>query len=237
MARQLALFLILVAMYQPSGLSLSPDPHHVRIVPGSVKSGTFKVKKGADGVTVESREFEVQVELSKGTVKRYVSVLYDPTSRLLWWNTDSTDAIAARGRLGASVLLPRDSAICLTESKFVLFWNGWSSGGRILIRESNDRFPGLDEGVAFVLSSLEAKRGDIESGRFLHEYREVQFPNLDDDFLFARNVANPVGPTLGGVKRIGNEWHITENSPNGGSALIVLDDEYKVLKTTILSSK
>ena len=85
--------------------------------------------------------------------------------------------------------------------------------------------------------ALEAKRPEIEAGKFLHEYREVRFSDLDRDFLFARNVSNRVGPTLREVKRVGNEWHVVEDSPNGGSALIVLDDEYKVLKTTILPSK
>ncbi len=185
-----------------------------------------------------SRELEVQIELSnQQTVTRYVSVLYDPATRLLWWNTDSTDATAARRKLGAPVLLPHDSALSLTDSKFVLFWNGWTSGGRILIRESAERYASLDKGLAHLLLVLEAKRGDIEAGKLLHEYKEVQFPDLDRDFLFARNVANRVGPTLRDVNRVGNEWHIVEDGPNGGSAVIVLNDKYEVLSVKVEPAK
>ncbi|HWY21204.1 MAG TPA: hypothetical protein VNX26_08290 [Candidatus Acidoferrum sp.] len=136
-----------------------------------------------------------------------------------------------------SALLPHDSVICLTDSKFVLFWNGWVSTGHILIRESAERYSSLDKGLARVLLALEGWRGDIEAGKFLHEYKEVQFQGLDRDFLFARNVANRVGPRLSDVKRVGNEWHIVEDGPNGGSALIVLDDKYDFIRTTLLPFK
>ena len=130
-----------------------------------------------------------------------------------------------------------NSIICLTTSKFVLFWNGWTSGGRILIRESAERYPSFEKGLQHVLLAIAGKRDDIEAGKFIHAYKEVQFSELNRDFLFARNVANRVGPTLREVRRVANEWHIVEDGPNGGSAVIVLNDQYQVLKTTILPSK
>jgi hypothetical protein len=65
----------------------------------------------------------------------------------------------------------------------------------------------------------------------------VQFPSLDRDFLFRKNIANPVGPTLNSVNRVGNEWHIVEDGPNGGSAVIALNDKYEVLSVKVESAK
>jgi len=181
-----------------------------------VNSATVKVKKGVDEVPVMSRELEVKIKLSNGqTATRYLSMLYDPVNGLFWWNTDSPEATAARRKLGMPVFLPRDSIICLTDSRFVLFWNGWVSTGHILIRESDERYPSLNEGLTHVLVALEGRRGDVEAGKFLHEYKEVQFQGLDRDFLFAKNVANLIGPTLKEVRRVGNAWQITEAGPNG----------------------
>jgi hypothetical protein len=64
MLRQLALFFNLTTIFLGTASALPPQPLHVKVVPGSVKSGTFEVGKGAGKVPVEARELEVQIELS-----------------------------------------------------------------------------------------------------------------------------------------------------------------------------
>jgi len=36
---------------------------------------------------------------------------------------------------------------------------------------------------------------------------------------------------------VGNEWHIVEDGPNGGSAVIVLNDKYEVLSVKVEPAK
>ena len=205
-----------------------PPEASVRVVPGSAKSGNFEVTKGTDKVRVESREIEVEIRLTKETVTWYVSMLYDAKTKLLWWNSDSIAAASARRNLGVPALLPRGSRVCLTDSKFVLFWNGWVAGDSVFIRESSEQFSSFDEGQAHVLEVIKARRGEIEAGQFVHQYKEVKFPGLSKDFLYKKYVANAIGPELRDVTQIGDEWRIVEDGPNGGSATIVLNDKYEV---------
>jgi hypothetical protein len=239
MVRQSAFFEnLLLPLFLAGSQLLHSLTAPVRIVPESVRSGKFEVRKGAHKIHPESREAEVEIKLSKEkTVTWYVSMLYDPQTRLFWWNSDSLAAASARRNLGIPALLPRDGVICLTDSKFVMFWNGWVGGGSIFIRESSEQYSSMDEGQSHVLQVLEARRPDIEAGKLLYHYKEVKFPGLNKDFLYKKYVANAIGPTLKDVAQVGDEWHVVEDGPNGGSALIVLSNKYEVLKTTILPSK
>jgi len=194
----------------------------------------FEVRKGRDKVRVQSREIQVEIHLPKEqTVTWYVSMLYDAKTKLFWWNSDSVAVASARRNLGISALLPRDSKVCLTDSKFVLFWNGWIAGDSIFIRESSEHYSSFDEGQAHVLEVLETRRGEIEAGKFLHQYKEVKFSGLSKDFLYKKDVANAIGPELRDVTQIGDEWHIVEDGPNGGSATIALNDKYEVQSVKI----
>jgi hypothetical protein len=236
MVRQSAFFenLLLPLLLTCSQLLLSLTAP-VRIVPESFRSRKVEVRKGVHKIHLESREAEVEIKLSnEKTVTWYVSMLYDPQTRLFWWNSDSLSAASARRNLGIPALLPRDSVICLTDSKFVMFWNGWVGGASIFIRESSEKYSSMDEGQSHVLQVLEARRPDIEGGNLIHQYKEVKFPGLNRDFLYKKYVANAIGPTLKDVTEVGGEWHVVEDGPNGGSALIVLNNKYDVLKTTIL---
>jgi hypothetical protein len=234
--RQLAFFINLGSVFLVSGASLFSQTTHVSVVPDSVKSGTFEASKGSGKVPLESRALQARIELpSHNTAILDVLMLYDPGTKLFWWQADPVPAV--RHDLDFSKLLPPNSVICITDSKFVTFWNGWISADQILVRESAEHYSSLDEGQAHVLAALENSRGDIDSGKFIHEYKKVKFGRPDRDFLFAKNVENLVGPTLRDVRRVGNEWQIIEDGPNGGSALIVLSDQYEVVKTTILPSK
>jgi len=129
---------------------------NVQVVPGSLKSGVFEVKKGAGKVPVESREFQVNIALPNNKNEMlYVSLLYDPHTKLFWWYTDSVAAASARQKLGAPMLIPYDSALCLTDSKFVLFWNGPFSGDNIFILDSSEHYSSFDEGQAHFLRMLQ----------------------------------------------------------------------------------
>jgi len=105
-----------------------------------------------------------------------------------------------------------------------------------VILESSDRFSSIDEGQEKALRTIEDRRADVEGGKFLQEYKRIDL-TLSSDFRFKKNVANLVGPTLEAVSRVGSEWHIVENGPNGGSAVIVLDDKYDVLRVKVEFAK
>jgi len=213
--------------------SLFPQATTVQIASGSIKSGRFEVKKGREKVPVESRELQARIELpNQKTETLYVSMLYDPHTKLFWWNTDAVAAANARKGGGISTLLPRDSVMCLTDSKFVLFWNGEFSGGYVFVLESAEHYLTLDEGQTHVLRVLH------DQPEFIWKDQRINFPGLPRDFLFSKaDSAIRIGPKLKDVTRVGNEWHISEEGPNGGSALIVLSDKYEVIRTTLQPSK
>ena len=128
-------------------------------------------------------------------------------------------------------MLPHNSLIFLTRSKFVMFWNGWGSAARILIRESSEHYSSLDEGQTNVFHVLGDKREDLQAGRFLHEYKEVAFLGLGRDFIDSKYETINRGLKLKDVSRAGARWQIIEEGPNGGSATIALDEKYQVIKT------
>jgi len=233
MIRRLTFFGVLIIFLFVSASFLAAQATHIEVVPESVESGTFGVRKGSGMATVESREFQVKIELpSQKSETLHASMLYDPRTKAFWWQTDAVAAAAARRKLSMPALLPHDSVICLTDSKFVLFWNGPRSGGYVFVLESDEHYSSMDEGQAHVLRSLQ------DRPEFFYDYKRIQLRGLDKDFLFSKgDTAIKTGPKLRDVKRVGGEWQITEDGPNGGSALIVLSDQYEVVKTTILPSK
>jgi len=232
-------FLISVWVLAHAGAAfLHAETAHVHAVPGSVRSEKLSIRGESGQAQVESRALETQVELpSLKTAILDVVVLYDPHSKLFWWNANTVPTV--RQIKGVSEMLPRDSVIFLTKASFVFFWNGWASGGHIFIRESKEQFSSLDEGQAHVFQVLEDRRGDIDEGKFLHSYKEVVFQGLERDFLYSKgDIAGPRrGPRLRDVTRVGNNWRIVEDSPNGGQAVITLNDAYEVLSTNVEPAK
>lgn len=213
-----------------------PESSYAEIVPDSVKSATFDVRSELGHTRVESRVLQVRVELPNDTSSILdVSMLYDSQSKLFWWQADPVPAIHQPKDI--SQTLPHNSVIFLTGSKFVMFWNGWGSAARILVRESSERYLSMNKGQAEVLRVLEDRRADIQAGKFLHEYKEIPFAGLDRDFIASKYAAINRGLTLRDVSRVSNKWHIVEDGPNGGTAVFVLSSNYDVLSTNIQQAK
>ena len=231
MTRRLLFFVSLLS-FAVAREAFSFNEPHVQVISNSMKSSIFEISNESGKVPVEFRAVHVRLELPNlETAIMDVTMLHDSRSKLFWWQADPVPAI--QQGLDVSPSLPRDSVIFLTASKFVMFWNGWVSGDHILVRESNEHYSTLDEGEAHVLHALEGRRGDIEAGMFLHQYKEVRFEGLDRGFLYRKNVANLIGPKLREVTRAGNNWRIVEDGPNGGSAVIILSDTYEVVSTNV----
>ena len=213
-----------------------PESSHAEIVLDSVKSATFEVRSELGHTRVESRVLQVRVELPNDTSSILdVSMLYDSQSKLFWWQADPTPSIHQSKDI--SQTLPPNSLIFLTGSKFVMFWNGWGSAGRILVRESCERQLSMNEGQLEVLRVLEERRGDIQAGKFLHEYKEIPFTGLDRDFIVSKYAAINRGLKLRDVSRVSNNWQIVEDGPNGGSAVIMLNDRYDIASVKVQSAK
>jgi hypothetical protein len=116
--------LVFSAVESTSSLSLV---QHVQVLSGSVDSATFKVQRDSGKATVHSRVLPVQIQLpSNKTVHVDVLMFHDPRSKAFWWDRLPLGLSPAR-------LLPQDSAMFVTDSKFIFFWNGWVSGGYIMI--------------------------------------------------------------------------------------------------------
>lgn len=199
----------------------SPNParQHVKLVPESVKSSTFEVQTESEKVRVERRILDVQMETANHqTVTENVLMFYDPGSKLFWW---------AHSLPLQHQPVPKDAVMFLTNSKFIMFWNGWISTGKMVILESSERASTMDEGQEKALRTLEDRHADVEGGKFLQEYKHIDL-TLDSDFLFKKNVANLIGPALRAVSRVGSKWQIVEDGPNGDSAIIALNDKYEV---------
>ena len=209
-----------------------PESSYAEIVPDSVKSATFDVRNELGHTRVESRVLQARVELPNDTSSILdVSMLYDSDSKLFWWQADPVPSIHQPKDI--SHTLPRNSLIFLTGSKFVMFWNGGGSSARILVRESCERHLSMNEGQVEVLRVLEERRGDIQAGKFLHEYKEIPFTGLDRDFIVSKYTAINRGLKLRDVSRVSNNWQIVEDGPNGGSAAIMLNNKYKVLSVKV----
>lgn len=209
-----------------------PESSHVKVVRQSVKSGTFEVKSESGRASVESRVLQVCADLPNGsTAILDVSMLYDPGSKLFWWQADPVPA--RHEAKDTPFMLPRNSVVFLMKSKFVMFWNGWGSAARILVRESSERESSLDQAQARVLYDLSERRADIQAAKFLHKYKEIAFPGLDRDFIVSKYDAVNRGLELRDLSRLGQNWQIVEDGPNGGSAVILLSDTYKVLSTNV----
>ena len=137
-------------------------PSRVEVAPQSVKSATFDVRSELGHSRVQSRVLQVRVELPNDTSSILdVSMLYDSQSKLFWWQADPVPAIHQPKDI--SQTLPHNSVIFLTGSKFVMFWNGWGSAARILVRESSERYLSMSKGQAEVLRVLEERRADIQA--------------------------------------------------------------------------
>ena len=231
MTRRNMLLVILACFLIAREGSAISEPH-VKVIHDSMKSSAYEVSSGSGRTSVKARAVQVEVVLPKGenTILN-VSMLYDAPSKLFWWQAEPGPAV--QQPVDISQLLPQNSVFFLTASKFVMFWNGWVSADRILVRESAEHYSTFDEGQSHVLHVLEERRGDIEAGMFLQEYKEIKFEGLDRDFIFRKNVANLVGPKLREVKHVGNNWRIVEDGPNGGSAVITLSETYQVLSTDV----
>lgn len=128
--------LVFSAVESTSSLSLV---QHVQVLSGSVDSATFRVQRDSGKVTVQSRVLPVQIQLpSNKTVPVDALMFYDPRRKAFWWDRLPLGLNSAR-------LLPQDSAMFVTDSKFTIFWNGWVSGGYIMI-QSSDHVSSLHEG-------------------------------------------------------------------------------------------
>lgn len=236
MIRQFAFFVSVMSVLLVSLAFLFSQVTHVQVTPGSVESGAIEVCKGSGKVSVQARKFQVRIQLpSQKIATRDVSMLYDPANKLFWWGTEPLASVSKDS--STAVFLPSNSVICLTDSAFVMFWNGWVSTRQIFVRESSEHYPSLDVGQAHVLRVLEDRRSDIDAERFIHEYKRILFKDLDRDFLEGKYSAISVGPTLSDVRRVGDDWQITEEGHYGRTALITLNDKYEVIKTTLLPTK
>jgi hypothetical protein len=236
--RQLTFFVSVMSVFLVSAASCFSQPTHVHVVPESVKSGSFEVRKGSGEVSVESRELQIRIELpSHRTETLDVSMLYDPGTKLFWWHVGSVEAAAVRRNPDTPVLLLPNSVICLTDSKFVLFWNGQGSGSYIFVFELAEHYSSLDEGQTRLLHMFEDRRNDIDSDKFIEEYKRIFIKDMDKYFPRDTHSAINIGPMLRDVRRVGDDWQIIEDGHYGGTALIVLNDKYEVVKTTLMPSK
>jgi hypothetical protein len=103
--------------------------------------------------------------------------------------------------------------------------------GRFLsIRPSTERAASLAEGMKAARAALERSAREVQAGT------KEWFTNVDvsdlgrEFFLRDANAATLEPPVIKSVARAGGRWAVTLTGPNGGTAIVTLDDGYSLVE-------
>lgn len=159
-------------------------------------------------------------------------MLYDPESRLFWWQYRTIDP----GQPPAAGDEPlAGSVVYVTGDKLVVFN---FSVPFVWVRESSERYPSLAEGRAGAQAALRKMSGQIERGGD-ELFRTINVGKaVGSDFLhLAGDASSSPEPKLREVSRKDGRWHLILDGPNKDSAEVVLSDDYQLVEARRLPGK
>ncbi len=215
--RLLAMLIIMAGVSQAA---------QVRVVDDSARTSTLAAVTSGGKSEVQVREMRASMTASGAAPKLFdVLVLYDPQSGLFWWSyratsdqdsTNTTDDFSA-----ASKVFIGDGAIVVFSFYSPTLW----------VRQSSDRQSGLDQAQATALAGL-ASLGTAAGDGSAQLFKRVDLKgSLDADFFYRKNSASRFpSATLSSISRQGQQWRVVLNGPNGDRAIMVLDDQYSLVK-------
>jgi hypothetical protein len=218
MSRFLLAFLLLT--------NLASVKSGVQIMDGTVQSKSVQLLIDGKPVQVELRKARVAIRFPSGnTGQADVTMLYEPQSRLFWWDYYQVPRLDQPST---------DIAELLAKSRFFVTQDSIDrfafSRPTLRIRQCSEHYSNLDEGQAKTLTEINNNAGEIEKGRW-NWFREINLAKaLGFDFMHLKGSASPFPePKLREVTRRDGEWHLTFDGPNKDSAEVVLGDDYQVV--------
>lgn len=210
---------------------MQPVAGGIRIVSSAPPAVTpARVVRAGAPIDTQSRTLRLSIPFPSGKAGYGdVTILFEPTSKLLWWFFEgierADDPGLFKSPFGGFVLGVADDKIA-----------GFTVDGSVLwIRDSTAHVPNLDGGQADVLARIKENAARIDKGT-MEWGRSIPLGSALPDFFLLKGSAGPAHATIRQVSRTPGQWRLLLDGPNKNSAEVILDDEYKVIRATVLPS-
>ncbi len=198
-----------------------------QIVPGSLKSESVEAYRASQLTKLHSEQFQIVTQ--PGGHLMNVALLYSPSTKLFWWSYQA--APAGSGNDNGPTFL-KTSITCVSTGEIVN-WRWAASPPRLWILRSSEHYGSMAAGRERVLALL--KGGELKAW-WSQSFREVDLTSaLPHDFLYLKGSASPVpGPKLRNVTEMDDKWLIVLDGPNGDSAVVSVNHNYKLIGAKVV---
>jgi hypothetical protein len=210
--------------------SQSPSTH---LVPGTIEMKQVPILKDGHRARAVVRKMEISVVSSDGkTMRADVIMVYEPISRLFWWQYQALESEEPRTDIAKSL---SDYVVYIAKDKIY----GFSFSRPFLwVRESEKQVSNLDQGQEEVLADVKKNADKIAAQTATWAHPVNVGAAMGPGFLSLDHSASLFPqPRLRTVSRVKDQWHLIFDGPNKDSAEIVLSDDYKVVSTTHFPAK
>lgn len=208
---------------------MQPPAGGIRIVTSApFRADPAHVLRSGPPVDTQARTLRLSIGFPSGkTGYADVAILYEPGTRLVWWFYQGVerpdDPGILQSPLGGFVLYVADGKVA-----------GFTLQGSVLwVRDSTSRAASLDEGQAGVLERIKENAERIEKGT-MQWGRSIRLGSSLPDFFLLKGSAGPAHGTIREVGRTPGGWRLLLDGPNGTSAEVMLDDEYRLVRAAVL---
>jgi hypothetical protein len=207
------------------------QPARARVQVVSAYTQTIAAIRNNQKTSIRLRSLLLRVSGPSSKAREYVAtILYDPRSRLLWWELFEENA-GYNPKLNAELFVKSSIVYVAPQKLVVVSSTVWSGLG---IRESDERVNSLDQAQDTVVRFLEKQQPSSYQWP-IASFRAVEFAKaIPRDFFRQCFSAMLIPPTVKAVQRRGNQWQVKLTGPNGNSAELLLDDGYHLVSTKLL---
>jgi hypothetical protein len=192
------------------------------------KAHSRHVVRNGQAVEIDLRALRLSIVLPSGKVGYAdVAMLSEPKTKLFWWFYQTVEQPDDKGILQS----PLDALmICVADDKVA----GFNLTQAVLsVRDSTSHFSSMDEGQTKVLARIKENAERIEDGSMRWAKRVPLGRALPDFFVLKDSAAPPRG-TIREVARMPGQWRLILDGPNTNSAEVILDDDNRVIRATVL---
>jgi hypothetical protein len=183
-----------------------------------------------NGHSVELRKFRAPIIFPSGETKPAdLTMIFEPSTGLFWWDYYQPSG-PDFGSQSITEMLSR-AKFYLGKNEIVRFD---FSRPDLRIRRCVARYSSIEDGQAHALAEVRSKAGEIEKGRW-EWFRAINMATakaFEPGFMTLAGSASPFPQTkLREVSKRGGRWYLLFDGPNGDSSEVVLNDDYKVVRT------
>jgi hypothetical protein len=187
------------------------------------------IRDGAPAET-ESRTLRLAIGLPSGkTAYGDITILYESSTGLMWWFYQGVERLDDSGLLqsplGGFVVRASDGKVAGFSLYQSVLW----------IRDSTAHVSSLDDGQAAVLARMKDNAERIEKGT-MQWGRSIRLGPTLPDFFLLKGSAAPARGTIREIVKTPGGWRLLLDGPNKNSAEVILDDEYNLIRASVLPS-